>query len=379
MIVCQKSKVDDWIQHFKDYYPICLPVIDLTQKKGVQEFLNWYERKPNVHFIAVINYDLIFRRSQLLSLKDFTLLLDESSLIQNEKAKRTKFILKMKPANVILLSGTPTSGKYENLWSQLNLIGWSITQFVYNRQYVNWIKIEVGGFPLNVVDKVEPYKNVDRLKKKMRDNGAVFLKTDEVFELPEQTFIEVNAPVTKEYRKFRKHKVVTVDYQEYIGDTTLTFRLYSRMLCGHLNQEKLNVFRELCESTNDRLIVFYNFDGELHALRDIAEQLDKPVSEINGHIKDLDAYENEENSITLVQYQAGAMGLNLQKANKVIYFTPTDKSELYEQSKKRIHRIGQKKSCFYYLLVCKDSVEDEEIFPILGLRKEYTDELFKET
>ena len=70
------------------------------------------------------------------------------------------------------------------------------------------------------------------------------------------------------------------------------------------------------------------------------------------------------------------MGLNLQKANKIIYFTPTDKSELFEQSKKRIHRIGQDKPCFYWLLVCKNSVEDKEIFPILGLRKQLTDDLF---
>jgi SNF2 family DNA or RNA helicase len=148
------------------------------------------------------------------------------------------------------------------------------------------------------------------------------------------------------------------------------------MLCGHLNPAKLDAFSDLCESTNDRLIVFYNFNDELAALRKIVAELGKSISEVNGHTKDLSAYEQDENSVTLVQYQAGAMGLNLQKANKVIYFTPTDKSELFEQSKKRIHRIGQDKPCFYWLLVCTNSVEDNEIFPILGLRKQLTDDLF---
>lgn len=376
LVVCQKSKVQDWIDHFvqQDFESLYGMIYDCT----AWDKQDWaaFAKNPNQRCVLVVNYDLIFRRPAFLNLENFTLMLDESSQIQNQKAKRTKFILKMNPSNVILLSGTPTSGKYENLWAQLNLIGWEISQRVYNTQYVNWKKIEVGGFPMNVVDKDDPYKNVDRLKRKMREHGAVFLKTDEVFELPKQNFIEVNVSTTKEYRKFQKTKVVTVDGQEFIGDTALTQRLYSRMLCGHLNPAKLDAFRDLCESTNDRLIVFYNFNDELYALRQIAIEQDKPISEVNGHTKDLTAYEQNENSVTLVQYQAGAMGLNLQKANKIIYFTPTDKSELFEQSKKRIHRIGQDKPCFYWLLVCKNSVEDKEIFPILGLRKQLTDDLF---
>lgn len=70
------------------------------------------------------------------------------------------------------------------------------------------------------------------------------------------------------------------------------------------------------------------------------------------------------------------MGLNLQKANRIIYFALTDRSELFEQSKKRIHRIGQEKICFYYLMLCPGTVE-EDIFYTLKLRKDYTDELFK--
>ena len=70
------------------------------------------------------------------------------------------------------------------------------------------------------------------------------------------------------------------------------------------------------------------------------------------------------------------MGLNLQKANKIIYFTPTLSSELFEQSKKRIHRIGQDKPCFYYQLKC--GIE-YHIYDVLSMRKDYTDELFLES
>ena len=104
--------------------------------------------------------------------------------------------------------------------------------------------------------------------------------------------------------------------------------------------------------------------------------MNRPSCVVNGTLKNLSAYEGKDNSITFIQYQAGAMGLNLQKANKIVYFTPPLSSELFEQSKKRIHRIGQQKTCFYYYLTCKGSVE-EKIYKTLAMRKDYTEDLFE--
>ena len=136
---------------------------------------------------------------------------------------------------------------------------------------------------------------------------------------------------------------------------------------------RLLTFEDLINSTDDRLIVFYNFDKELQKLKSIISN--RPISIVNGQVKDLNAYENENNSITFIQYQAGAMGLNLQKANKIIYYSLPLSSELYEQSKKRIHRIGQKQPCFYYILQCNKSVE-VKILNTLQQRKDYTAKLF---
>ena len=242
---------------------------------------------------------------------------------------------------------------------------------------MNWTKIDMGGFIHKIVDKENPYKNVDRLKSKLREHGAVFMKTEECFDLPEQTFIKQFVPASKEYWKFMKDCIITIDDKELVGDTTLTKRLYARQLCGQYSEYKLQAFRELVESTQDRLIVFYNFTAEYLAMVQIAEELGRPQSIVNGQQKQLLNYEQCDNSITFIQYQAGAMGLNLQKANKIIYFTLTDKSELYEQSKKRIHRIGQEQPCFYYMLMCKGSVE-EAVLQTLEMRKDFTDELFNE-
>lgn len=368
LIVCQKSKIDDWIEHFENVCNIPY-VYDLTKKQQLNVFMGEYREFA----IGVINYELAFRRPELLKLRDFTLMLDESSLIQNETAKRSKFILKLNFKNVILLSGTPTGGKYELLWSQLHLLGWNISKKLYWKQYVDTEVIDNEGYPITIV---KGYKNVDRLKRKMREYGCHFLKTEEVLNLPEQIDNDIKVSTSKEYRKFRKDCILEIDNNLLVGDTTLTKMLYERQLCGHYNKDKLKAFEDLLESTNDRLIVFYNFTAELNELICLCDAVKRPYSIVNGLDKDLYAYENENASITLIQYQAGAMGLNLQKANKIVYFTPPLSSELFEQSKKRIHRIGQQQPCFYYYLICKGSVE-EKIYNTLAMRRDYTEALFE--
>lgn len=392
LIICQKSKIQDWYDHIEDNYPEWL-VYDLTEKSHMEIFMSLLIYPANHPAVGIINYDLSFRRKELLKLKDFTLILDESSIIQNENSKRSDFIMKLHPKNVILLSGTPIGGKYENLWSQLHLLGWKISKKLFYNHYVNYHWDNSNGFPFMVYDG---YKNEDRLKRKMREYGCNFLKTEEVLDLPEQVHQVIKVPTIKEYKVFHKEHIATIhtgifdhvvnydydgteydDLHEIVGDTVLTAMLYERQMCGQWNFDKTQAFKDILMSTNSRIIVFYNFWDEVRLLYKIAfEECDRPCSLFNGEEKNLDAYKYNSNSVTFIQYQAGAMGLNLQKANKIVYYTPPLSSELFEQSKKRIHRIGQKETCFYYYLICKDSIE-EKIYATLEKRRNYTEELFK--
>lgn len=377
LVVCQKSKVADWLDHFRTYYTK-VEAFDLTREKELREWLSLAGQvKPPFPVVGVINYELIWRRPKLGRMRIGTLMLDESSLIQNSKAKRTKFILKMTFDNLILLSGTPCSGKYENLWSQLKLLGYDISESLFLSQYVNFDLLDIGPRVVKVVSKSHPYRNVDRLKRKLDEYHCNFLRSDDVIDLPEQVFIPVHVPTSGDYRRFIRTCITTLDDgRELVGNTTLTKRLYARMLCGQYSGEKLEAFRDLLESTSDRVLVFYNFNEELAALRQIAKDLNRPTSVCNGSEKDFTAYEEEDDSVTFLQYQAGAMGLNLQKANRIVYFTLPERSDLFEQSKKRTNRIGQKRTCFYHIMMCKGSVE-ESIYRALERREDYNQRLFE--
>ena len=366
IIVCQKSKIKDWCEHFKEHYTD-YAVFDLTNKKDMQAFMIY----PIYKCIGIINYELAYRREELKRLTNFTMMLDESSMIKNETAKRTKFILSLKPSHTILLSGTPTDGKYEFLYSQLRLLGWKITKTAYYNRY---IKTELRSYGGPMFRVVTGYKNVSELKAKLKEYGAVFAKAEEVIKLPEKKFIKEYSTVSSDYKKFMKDRVIKIDDKELTGDSTLSKRLYARMLCSAYSKDKISRLIDLVNSTSDRVIIFYNFNTELEALRKVL--FDRPISIVNGQVKDLKEYENNDNSVTLIQNQAGAMGLNLQKANRIIYFSLPERSELFEQSKARICRIGQEKQCYYHIMMCHKSVE-EKIYECLLMRKDYTDELFR--
>lgn len=366
LLVCQKSKVKDWLDHFKTYYSE-YTIKDLTKDKI-------FNNGVNGKYIGVVNYDIVYRREKLIKLKDFTLILDESSVIANEKTKRSKAILKMAAENVILLSGTPVSGKYEKLYSQCKLLGWDIKKKDFYDRYIITRDWKRPNMPF-AIKLVVGYKNVEELKLRLRQYGAFFMKAEEAIDLPKQSFIIIKCEQISEYKKFQKDRIVNINGNEIVGQNTLTQMLGERQLCSQYNKNKIQAFKDILNDTDDRLIVFYNFVAEKDIL---ASLTDRKISFVNGEIKDLDNYEKYDNSITFVQYQAGAKGLNLQKANKIIYFSLPLSCENYMQSQSRTRRIGQERPCFYYILETENSI-DGKILEALNRQEDYTDRLFEES
>lgn len=370
LIVCPKSLVPQWLDHFKSTHPEWARY-DLTKKKQLEQFIS----DDNTLRIGVINYESCWRRPELQKVKGVTLMLDESQAIANNTSKQTKGIMKLNYKNVILLSGTPASNaRYDKLYTQLKLLGLNMNKRSYEDRYCNFFDMENAGIKFRVLSKRNPYKNVDELKNVMKDLGCIFMKTDDVLDLPQQRFIDVPIVKSKFYKTFEKDGYVDIEGIEHVSKTPVQNMLILRQLCN--SKEKLDMLKTLLESTNDRVIIFYNFDIELKLLQQYISKLKRPMSFINGHEKNLNCYNNNDDSITLVQYQSGSAGVNLQLANKMIYYSPPVKSDFYEQSKKRIHRIGQESSCTYWKLITSNSIE-QKIYNTLDLKRDYNDALFR--
>ena len=167
LIVCPKSLVPQWLDHFESTHPEWVRY-DLTKKKQLENFII----DDNNLRIGVINYESAWRRPELQKLTGLTLMLDESQAIANNTSKQTKGVLKLHHDNVILLSGTPASNaRYDKLYTQLKMLGLHMNKRSYEDRYCNFFEMENSGIKFRVLSKRNPYKNVDELKTVMKDLG----------------------------------------------------------------------------------------------------------------------------------------------------------------------------------------------------------------
>ena len=376
LVVCQKSKIDDWLDHMETHYSKIAKVYNLRNPKERNEF---YQLDGKTPAIGVINYDILSRQAKTLNTlfaMNMAIAYDESSMIKNPTALRTKAALSLKTEEIVLLSGTPVGGKYEELYTQLTLLGWNISYSAFERDYLITNQLSVVGVPFPI-KQVVGYKNVDELKAQLRKHGAIFKRSEDVLDLPESVETTIRIPITSEYKRMKKDGCCEFNGDTLMASTPLTKMLYMRQLSGAYNPDKVAALEDLLESTNDRVIIFYNFWEEFNIIRSLCDKLKRPLSFVNGKGSDNAAYEQDENSVTAIQYKSGATGLNLQLANKMIFFSPELSSELFEQAKGRIRRMGQTRTCFYWYLTVDDL--EARIYETLKKRADYTLDLFVET
>lgn len=370
LVVAPKAVIPQWVEHFKDVYPNWL-LYDLSKKQQLQDFIN----AEALNRVGIITYGLVWRRPELLKLSGYTLILDESHNICNPTSKQTKGVMKLKYNNLILLSGTPNGGAVEKLYTQMKMLGYKPNKKQFTDRYCNMFTMDAGGIKFQVLSKKNPYKNLDELYKILREDlHCVFLKTNDVIELPAQRFIDIAVPTTKQYKAFMVNDYIDFGDKEYIAGSPTEKLLYARYLCGADNQNKIDVLTTLIEGIEDRVIIFYNFNNEYDVLTKLCKKLKKQAFTCNGNIKRVEEFKKHDKSVLLVQYTAGATGLNLQYCNKVVYFTPPLSSNLFEQSKARTWRVGQENKCTYWLL---QSGIEYDILNSLNKKCDYNIKLFK--
>lgn len=355
-----------------------------TKKDGIDAFIACDERK-----CIVIGYDA-YKAKCAEPLRAYinkhpdnvTMICDESSLIGNMQSQRTKAVLKTKTKHKILLSGTPASGgKMENLIPSMNMLGWKMTKEQFLRQYCDVYEWTDPARPWVTIPIVQSYKNIDELHTGLEQHGTVFLTMEEAgVELPEVIEQNIRQKKTADYKKFMKNGIIQIGDEEIIGDNSLTRMMRARQLCSIYNPDRAAAVEELLlQAGTEPVVVFYNWTAELDILKSICERLKRPISVVNGQGRDLSAYYAETpGTVICVQYRAGSMGLNLQSSRICIFFSLPLSFSDFTQAKARVHRIGQKKNCIFYTIICEDSVE-EDILYTLAERRDYSEQLFART
>lgn len=363
------------IHHYlKHYNGESLLIIAPAQKvleggwdREVQRVANFYNIQIQYD---VMSYGVLAKKWNLY--KGWFVIFDECHYVKNPTSQRGKAALNLTriSTNFSLLSATPSS----NGWA--DTINYML-MFNFYRNKTQFIKEhaihETKFFGQKQIKVIADWKDQDKLKM-LYQSISTKLSKDDCLDLPPLIFEDVYFKVSKEYEIIRKKRVLETENGPIAYDTVMKLQHGLRFYANQ--KDKLSYTEMLAESTNENIVIFYYYQQEKDDLVKVLAK-NKKIYEVSGkvnHLPSRDQWDELKNTVTLVQYQAGAAGIELQYCNLVIFYTPTFSFQDYDQALGRAYRNGQTKKVTVYRYITKKSVE-EHVYRSLAEKKDFTESL----
>ena len=303
--------------------------------------------------------------------------IDESSSFKNAKSKRFKALRKSIASvpRVALLTGTPAPNSLLDLWAQIYLLDrgerLGETMKAYTEEF-----FRPGDFSGHVVYNYKTRKGAEEKIYEAISDISVSMKAKDFIVLPERLFIDlpVSMPdsIAKKYKAFERDQVI-----KFIESGAEVNALNAAALITKLRQFsngfmydedktvhrihdlKIEALEELIEASQGKpIFVAWQFKADKDRILEHFKKLAPRELKTSQDIKDW----NDGKIKLLISHPASAgHGLNLQKGGSIIAWYGLDWSlELYEQFNKRLHRPGQKDTCYIYRILLKGT-EDARI------------------
>lgn len=281
---------------------------------------------------------------------------DEQRLVGNGAWVNT-FLRIAKHNQWILLSGTPG-----DTWMDY------VPVFIANGFYKHRTEFKRNHVVYTLVNKHVKYPIIDHY---IQIGILERHKNDILVEMPMErhtrpkTFkVKVDYDVEL-YEKVVKNRWHILE-ERPIRDAAELFILRRRVTNSH--PSRLEAVRKLLKK-HPKLIIFYNFDYELEALRELSS--DVVVAELNGHkhegIPDGDSW------VYLVQYIAGAEAWNCVETDTILFYSLTYSYKNYKQAKGRIDRLNTEFVDLYYYIFATNSPVDLGILRALDEKRDFND------
>lgn len=293
------------------------------------------------------------------NVKNAFFIFDEQRLVGSGAwAKAFIFITKMQNKNTwIMLSATPG-----DTWLDY------VPVFIANGFYKNrtqFAQEHVVYASYTKFPKVERYIGIGRLNKH-RNSILVHMPYDR--HTVRQTY-----DVHVEYDKELLDKVLKDRWNVYTDEPikSVSEFFYTMRRVVYSDPSRLVAVRNAFKK-HPKLIVFYNFDYELEALRTLAGEA--TVAEWNGKkhepIPDTDSW------LYLVQYVAGAEGWNCITTDATLFYSLTYSYKNWHQAHGRIDRLNTPYSVLHYYVLLAKSAIDPAVMASLKAKKSFNEVRF---
>lgn len=298
---------------------------------------------------------------------DYYVIFDEAHYIKNPTSQRGKaaLMLTKQSDGFCLLTATPMSNGWQDSYNYFIMFGYFKNKTAINRRYAIY---ETKFFGNRQIPQIVGWRNEEELES-LYKQFAVSISKDEALDLPPLVFTKVFLKPSPIYKRLKRDRILDDVAFDTPAKLASGLRFYTNQ------KDKLEYLKTLCDGTTDNIVVFYQFKKELELIKETVT--DKTIFEVNGQNFSLPESEVK-NSVTLVQYQAGSAGIELQYANIVVFYTPTYSYQDYSQSLGRAYRNGQKKKVTVYQFNTESTIE-EDVWFALSNKKDFSEKRYLDT
>lgn len=373
LIVCPLSVIGVWEDEFDLHAPIKYRVHLFDKSDKVLP-----EPKSGILQIIVVNYDLVWRRQELVKKYDpQCVVADESHKIKKASARRSRYMRKLNGTQFkAILTGTPTPKSFLDLYSQwvfFNPKRFGTRVEDYKDEYIRY-----GGY---MKHQVKGYKNVDQLNRKVREDASIVL--EDVLNLQEPRYqrvpVQLEPAAWKAYEKMAFELFLELKNGEVSDAKNVAVKILRlQQITGgwiksdegnihQISSAKIDALNERMENLFDAdkaVVVFARFKPELDAITALGTKFDVPTYVLRGGVgreeRDTSRRAFQAGSgarLFLAQIQAGGLGITLHSSHEGIFYSVTYALDEYIQACKRLQRKGQVNQVRYQHIVARSTVD----------------------
>jgi len=353
LVICPASVIYKWEAEIKKW----------DKSRTVQVLRTSKEELSTKNYI-IMSYSIMTRRNIELTEQVWDcVIFDEVHRLKEPKAMRSRAAKSIESKYLLALSGTPLVNRPVEFYNILHMINpsqwgtwWSFTQRYCGAHNTYWGRDVTGA------------SNLEELSARLHGTMIRRLKKEVLQELPDITRTKMPilvdaSEINQAYRSLWEtlHK----DRVEREGNDVLAQLTVLREAVGRAKVDTVvEIAKDLLDANSEKKIVIYAVHKEV--VRRLEEQL-KPygVSTITGDVN------NEERSKRQLKFQngymprvmvismAGGEGIDLYRADSIIFAEREWTPAAEEQAEGRLHRIGQKCAVEAIYLIASNTVDED--------------------
>ncbi|MDE8725960.1 DEAD/DEAH box helicase [Ruminococcus bromii] len=380
LIVAPLSILGVWEEEFQKFaaFPYALAVLSGSSAKKLDTLRHMNGTALQV---VVVNYESAWRLEKALTAWHPDLIIaDEGHKIKTHNIAASKAMHRMgtKASYRLLLTGTVITNKAIDVFSQYKFLNPAI----YGNSFY--------AFRNRYFDMVGYGNHTPVLKKSMESELTEKLHSisyratkAECLDLPETTDmirqIELEPAALRIYRGLVKESYAELAGGEVTATNILTRLLRLSQLTGgflgndetaaveQVSAAKLSALEDILDGAvaeGKKLVIIARFIPEIKAICKLLEKRGLGYSCITGEVKNRDEqvarFQNEPEVMAFVgQIATAGLGITLTAASTMVFYSLDYSMSNFEQTKARIHRVGQRMPCTYLYLVARGTVDEK--------------------